>query len=548
MKINKRGTAILLALLLMLSLCGCAFYPAPDRVSSLQEHDFRGDIVQFSEMKYVRPDVRKMQSLADEISHLLSRLFTRAELIEKLDDFYELYYNFYTMQEIAGIRSDIDTKNKYYSEEYSFCTSKDAEVDRILDELLCDCANSHMYSYLDSQYFDGYLSEHYSYDGNFSYTDKLVGLYTKESSIISEYRELVSEMAGYDGEDVYEKYNERACNIYIDLIKTRRAIAKELGYSSYEDYMFYSYGRDYSVTELESYLAAVKKYIVPLYKKAYNKGLMNEMYDGLKALSTDEALKCFDGFVSKLPQQIRTACDFMKDYGLYSVSDNDSDSETSYTTYLDNYDAPFMLVQTDGYAEDMLTLVHEFGHYCDDYINYDKNNRLDTTELMSQGLEYMLLCYLDDAELRSSLTDYKMLDELFLYVNQAGFYDFEHRVFRLPDAELTPKNINSLFSEVAKEYGFGTVSSTDLSWIEINHFFDYPFYVISYCVSDSAAFLLYNMELSSPGAGMDMYIKLLNDAENYDFKELLEKEGMPSPISGESIKETAEVLQERLGL
>lgn len=556
MSIKKKISALALAVLLMLSLCGCDLFSLlyPDRDTSVFEqafsadYDYRENVVPFSEMKYVRPDVNAMQTLADEIVGMVSGSAGRNEVTAKLDSFYDLYYTFFTMEELAGIRSDIDVTDEYHFGEYSYCCSQDAAVSRMMDDVLCACANSPMHAYLDSQYFDGYLAEHYSYDGDFSYTDELVALYDKESSLLSSYREILAEMLSYDGDDANEKYNERACNVYIELIKTRKALAEELGFDSYEEYMFYSYSRDYTASELEDYLAAIKEYIVPLYKKAYNGGIMNEMYYGLDAMNTDAEIRCFEKFVSKMPEQLTEAYGFMKTYGLYNISFDENASDSSYTTYLDNYDAPFMTIKTEGYAEDMFSIVHEFGHFCDNYINYDGDDCLDTTEVMSQGLEYMLLCYVDDSSLASALTRYKMLDELYLYVTQTGFYDFEHRVYQLSDEELTVESINKLFGEVAEEYGFRVDSSTDTSWIDVNHFFDYPFYVISYCVSDSAAFSLYNMELNSPGAGLDMYVKLLNNAAKYDFEELLENEGMSTPVSRETIKEISQVLSERLGL
>lgn len=556
MKIEKKILAFILAILLMFSLCGCdlfsLLYPNKDKEIFEQafsgDADYRENIVHFSEMEYVRPDIDAMQALADEISSMVSGNAGRNDVTEKLNDFYALYYNFFTMEELAGIRCDIDVSDTYYFEEYSYCSSQDAVVNRMMDDMLCDCANSAICANLDSQYFDGYLAKHYSYDGDFSYTDELMALYDKESSLLSSYREILAQMVSCNGDEKYEKYNESACNIYIDLIKTRKALAKELGYDSYEDYMFYSYSRDYTVSELEDYLAAVKEYIVPLYKKANNCGLINDLYSGLGEQNTDDAMSRFEGFVSKMHDQLREAYKFMKNYGLYNISCDKNSSGTSYTTYLDDYDAPFMLLKTEGYTEDILTIAHEFGHFCDEYINYGGDENLDNTEIMSQCLEYMLLCYLDDANMVSSLTKYKMLDELYLYVSQAGFYDFEHRVYQLSDDELTVDNINELFGEVAEEYGYRIDKSTDLSWIDINHFFDYPFYVISYCVSDSAAFSIYDMELNSPGAGMDMYVKLLNNAADYDFEELLENEGMDSPVSRETVKNISQLLKERLGL
>lgn len=556
MKLKKKLVALCLAVSMLASLCGCSplwlHFPDFDTgifdLSSDTDENYRSEAVSFSEMEYVRPDVDKMQSVADEITEMVSGIPKLKGLFDKLNEFYMLYFDFTTMEALAGIRSDIDVTDEYYAEEYDYCMSVQPRVNRITDDMQCACANSILCGYLDRRYFGGMLSADYSVDGNFSYSDELVELYNKENSLLSSYRAVLAEMLSYDGDDIYEKYNERACNIYIDLIKTRKEIADELGFDSYEDYMSMSYDREYSDDEISQYLDAIKEYIVPLYESAFDSGIMNDMYDGLEELSTEQAVSCFDSFISGMPEQIIEVRDFMKQFDLYNISSEDYTSDSSYTTYLDKYETPFMLIKTEGYAEDMLTVVHEFGHFCDEYVNYDGDANLDTMEVLSQSLEYLLLCYLDDANLADSLTRYKMLDELYLYVNQASFYDFEHRVFALSDDELTVDNVNSIFGEVAREYGYYDDGSTEVSWIDISHLFEYPFYVLSYCVSDSAAFSIYNMELEETGKGVDMYLKLLNGAADYNFAELLENEGMQSPVTEDMICEIAQMLQERLGV
>lgn len=556
MKIKKRILALCLAVIMLVPLCGCnmfwKLYPNYDKSIFEQafsaDYNYRDAIVNFSDMEYVRPDVDKMQVLADEITEMVSDTAARNEITKKLDEFYTLYFDFTSMEALAGIRNDIDVSDKFYSEEYDYCTAAEATVNRMVDDMQCACSNSTICAYLDAEYFGGMLAENYSVDGEFGYTDKLIELFNKENSLLADYRAILADILSYDGDNAYKKYNESACQIYIDLVKTRKAIAEEYKLDSYEDYMSLVYNREYTDVELTPYLEAIKKYLVPLYKSAVDSGLINDMYDGLDELSTDKAIKCFDGFISKLPEQIGETRDFMKQYGLYNISADDNSSDSSYTTYLDEYDAPFMLIKTEGYGEDMLTIVHEFGHFCDSYINYNCDTNLDTEEVMSQGLEYLLLCYLDDANFADSLTRYKMLDQLYLYINQASFYDFERRVFALSDEELTVENVNKTFGDVAKEYGYYQDSTTSISWIDINHLFDYPFYVISYCVSDSAAFSVYNMELEKTGAGVDVYLKLLNNADDYGFVDLLEKEGIKSPVSSETIFEISEMLSERLGL
>lgn len=43
------------------------------------------------------------------------------------------------------------------------------------------------------------------------------------------------------------------------------------------------------------------------------------------------------------------------------------------------------------------------------------------------------------------------------------------------------------------------------SWIDVQHFFSAPYYVISYCVSNDAALQIYQLEQETPGAGLKAF-------------------------------------------
>ena len=270
------------------------------------------------------------------------------------------------------------------------------------------------------------------------------------------------------------------------------------------------------------------------------------MYDRslVSAMSPKTALSTVTGTVEGLNKDIDEALGYMLKYKLYDTGMSDGKYDQSYVLYLNDYDSPFLFCSPSGYSDTVLTIVHEFGHYVDGYLNYGLNDSVDTSEVFSQGMEYLLLCNMDDVE---QLTRYKMLDELELYAYQACLNEFEHQAYAMDEKELTVKGLNSLYSELLKEYGL-TDDYKGLDWISVTHLFTSPFYVISYCVSDSAAFELYNMELKKSGSGLEMYMKLLEESTSYDFLDLLEECGMRSAISADTVKEISATLADKLGL
>lgn len=558
MQLKKRLTALLLALAMLVSLCGCDIYDVYDIYDAFFAEDDksaaelisktgnggRDNIVSFDEMEYKRPDIDALKAKAQDVEDLLGNFFKVKDVIGELDKFVDLYNNFYTMMNLACVRYDIDTTDEFYFEEYSYCTEAAGDVEYLTDELLLDCSNSSMCDYLDKHFFGGLLTEQYSVTDGTGYTpsDELAELERKEAELENDYSELYAKYSGDFDNGKFKKPNEEIARIYIELIKLRHDIAEQRNMKSYEELAYLDNGRDYTAADLDGYIKAIKQYIVPLYKKADSK----KMYDRslVSAMSPKTALSTVTGTVEGLDKDIDEALGYMLKYKLYDTVMSDDKYDQSYVLYLNDYDSPFLFCSPSGYSDTVLTIVHEFGHYVDGYLNYGLNDSIDTSEVFSQGMEYLLLCNMDDA---GQLTRYKMLDELELYAYQACLNEFEHRAYALDEKELTVETLNSLYSELLEEYGL-TDDYKGLDWISITHLFTSPFYVISYCVSDSAAFELYNMELKKSGSGLEMYMKLLEESTSYDFLDLLEECGMSSAISADTVKEIAATLADKLDL
>ena len=558
MQLKKRLAALLLALAMLVSLCGCDIYDVYDIYDAFFAEDDksaaelisktgnggRDNIVSFDEMEYKRPDIDALKAKAQDVEDLLGNFFKVKDVIVELDKFVDLYNNFYTMMNLACVRYDMDTRDEFYFEEYSYCTEAAGDVEYLTDELLLDCSNSSMCDYLDKHFFGGLLEEQYSVTDGTGYTpsDELAELERMEAELESDYSELYADYSNDFDNGRFKKQNSEIGKIYIELIKLRHDIAEQRNMKSYEELAYLDNGRDYTAADLDGYIEAIKQFIVPLYKKADSK----KMYDRslVSAMSPKTALSTVTGTVEGLNKDIDEALGYMLKYKLYDTGMSDSKYDQSYVLYLNDYDSPFMFCSPSGYSDTVLTIVHEFGHYVDGYLNYGLNDSVDTSEVFSQGMEYLLLCNMDDVE---QLTRYKMLDELELYAYQACLNEFEHQAYAMDEKELTVKSLNSLYSELLKEYGL-TDDYKGLDWISVTHLFTSPFYVISYCVSDSAAFELYNMELKKSGSGLEMYMKLLEESTSYDFLDLLEECGMRSAISADTVKEISATLADKLGL
>lgn len=561
-------------------LCGkiammlCVFILASCASGSLlgsQAEALREECPNFDEMEYVRPTAVALESAVTAVDNALAGDGTMDDIVPLLDECYNAYFTATTMSAIAEVRYLHDMTDEYYADEYAWCSSIAAELQQLFEQLYTLCANSSLASQLEEEYFWEGFTEEYGGDSTGVYTDAVVHLLQRESELISQYYDLSAAptvvldgaevdlqeyLAASEGSDYtrayqeyYRQYNSRFADIYIELIRTRRQLAVEMGYSSYEELAYLNYMRAYTPDDAAEYMAAVKQHIAPVYKEIMADNPY--YYIDYKSMSEQRLVDTVGEAVSLLGGEAEEAFAFMLEHKLCDLSANESKADISFTTYLDNYDAPYLFIAPYGDTEDIVTLAHEFGHFLDSYINYSGASALDLAECYSQAMEFFVMMSLEnvmDADEYATLRRIKMLSTLDTFISQSCYAEFESRVFAMDDAELTADNINMLFLELSEEYGLYDGTNADyyaMSWTDITHFFSSPFYVISYAISNDAAMQLYELECEASGKGWDKYMQML--PREYDtLSETLEAAGLSSPFIAGRAEVLAEIFENEL--
>ncbi len=587
-KTNIRRTALLLVIaLLAMLLSGCAAArPGADdgrasrTVELPQRLDYSGedyiDMVSFPEMEYVRPDLDGDLARIDAlIAALAEREDSGMDLrrtARELSSIYAAYYTYDTMMTLAEIRHDLNTADPYYDEEYTYCASGRIELGEKFEELFAACAGSAQADSLSEFFGEGFLDE---YDADYVYPEAYIALSRRENELEQQYHSALTDAhVTYEGRDYtrselyraarsgalgaltpsealdlyYDAVNPELGGIYVELVKVRQQLAAERGYDSYIDMAYSANGRDYGPEDVQAYTAAIVERLVPLYRRAVAEGLADSAND-TTPMKARRCLQAVTAAANAMGGEIADAMEYLLAYELCDVDSSDTKYADSYEIYLEDYESPFFLVNSIGYSEDTLTIAHEFGHFTDDYVNYGIGKSTDVNETISQGMEYLTLCYLEDDALRAELTAYKLMDTLQLYAEQGSYNAFEERVYALPADEVTLENINAISLQVSQEYGVDGRWSDDYyakSWIEITHFYDMPFYLVSYFVSDSAAVQLYEMELETPGSGLAMYGDYIDLATEEEFMDIAADCGLRNPISAAQIAALAETLEQQL--
>lgn len=583
---GKQILGLLLAAVLLLTLlAGCGRLDAlrtkrggsglPERMNYSGTAPI--DMVKFSEMEYTRPDVDAMLRHMDD---LIKALDTRTNedddvdaSLNALDAIYGEQYTFMTMRTLAMIRSDIDQTDKQWLEESRYCEQMTIELSQKREELMYACAASEQHDALEEYLGEGALD---GYEGSYTYPEALVALQRRESELESDYYEKFADFtvtyegqeydvnslvdAAYEGtialspaeaaDYYYSNANAVFAPIFVELVKVRQQIAAEYGYDSYIEYAYDANGRDFTPEDAAVYTQAILDELVPLYREAVEQDIYSDAND-TPVISEDRGLKLVEDAAKAMGGYQQEAMEFMRAYELYDVAASSKKYNGSYEIYLEDYESPFLLVNPIGYLEDALTIAHEFGHFTDDFVNYGLSKSTDINEAISQGMEYLTLFYLEDESAAAALTDFKLMDTLRLYVEQGSYNAFEERVYALPESQLTVENINAISLDVSRAYGLiGGWNDTYYadSWVDISHFFEQPFYVLSYCVSDSAAFQLYEMEAETAGLGVDTFNDYIDIATEEEFSDLAADCGFTDPVSAETIRGIAETIRDHFGL
>ena len=582
---KKRLLSLLCLLLAMTMLAGCAARPVSlaetlrEKLAELAERIAAGDEIRnpqrlkFSEIPYERADMDAFAADIEAVKTALDDGAALAEVEALLDRCMDDYDHFYTMYNLANICNSRDLRDEYYAAEFEWYGSQDSVVLKLFDELYYACSLSPLGAELEGDYFWEGFCEEYDDPAESKYRDETVALMQRESELISRYRELVADpVVDYRGEErsvyelldelsglsylavlqsYHEKYNEQLAEVYIDLMRVHGEMAEAMGYSCAEDMQYdYYFERDYTPEEAAVFIGNVKEYIVPLsvwaderqldYRAGASPMSRDELYDALRRVAKDIGGDCAEAF------------DFMSRYEFYDIEPDVYKADTSFEIYLSEYDSPFIFLNPTGTSEDLLTFVHEFGHYTDAYVNFNANESLDLAECFSQGLEYLSLGhmsgFLDEEEIEA-LRLGLMLDAMSNFVQQCAFASFESKAHALGPDALDAETLNALALQSAKDFGFcpaGYEGLFQYFWMDIPHLFEYPFYVISYPVSLDIALQLYELELEEEGKGLEKYFEIL--PRDYDsFMETVEMGGLTNPFAEGGLRRAAAAIAESIG-
>ncbi|MBR5789540.1 MAG: hypothetical protein IKX99_05495 [Lachnospiraceae bacterium] len=480
------------------------------------------DIPTLSEMKYVAPDEEAILASFDAF---LNKIPEYTDILSLMKDYNEMvaipYDNFKTMYCLAYLRYSYDMKDAFYSKEYKSLAEESFNINDKLNILIAALAESPFRDELEEKYFDGSFKYYEGYTGA---SEKYLALLNQEQKLTNEYFALTTEhgYSDYDG----------IADIFLKLIKVRHEIAVACGYDNYLEYAYVeSYGKDYNVEQARDFLKYIKDYIYPI------RGILAG--ENVPDFSDKDIITMLGESAKEMGGLIWDSYRYLRKYELYQFGNNSNSMDASYEMYLTDYEVPVIFL---GYKR-FKSLSHEFGHFTDELYNYGAFADYDTSEVSSQTMAFLTVCYspsiTEDAKAKYQKG---MIAEA---INDIIYYaadtTFEMNIYTADPENLTVSDIEDIYYKAHISYGLGAIKK---DWVYRNHFIDYALYMINYATSAMAAVQIMRTECENKGAGVDGFIHFINRKQGIGFTTILKEAGLANPFEEETFVKTAEFLQD----
>lgn len=509
---------------------------APARGDAVENSSF--EITPYAQMEYTRPDMEQIDLLLQDVIDLAAQGKSLDDVVDGILAFYDAYDRFYTNYDLSYIRYCGDLTDSYWESEYNFCEENTAVMDAGLDALYRALAASPLRDALEGDdYFGAGFFD--AYEGESLYTDEFLALLEQETALTNQYYAITADALDtvFYSNAFFENYGTQMADVFVQLVALRQQIAAYAGYDSYPEFAYdFYYYRDYTPEQALSYMDNIQVELAGLYIALYSS---DTWYYDYRQTPVKATYHFVQSCAETMGGTIAEAFSLLDEAKLYDISYSENKLDSSFVVFLSSYEEPFIFMNPDQLRSDYLTLAHEFGHFANHFASSGSNAGIDVAEVFSQGMEYLSLCYGTDTE---SLTKYKMADCLSTYIEQSAYAAFEHQVYDLTGEDLTVENVHALYERIGQSYGLDSWGWDSRDYVTIEHFFTNPMYVISYVVSNDAAFQFYRMEQETPGTGLELFQQCL-DTEDAYFLTFVAAAGLEDPFQPGRLQEVRQILE-----
>ena len=530
--------------------------------------------IPFSTLSYERPDTQIIRDAIDALSAKVSAGGDASDLIADYQAILREYDHLDSMASLAYMYYVQDVTEEYYDDEYNYLFGELNEIDLPLTDLTIQMFESDVTGDSMRGIFGSTFEEN-TYLGKQRNSEAIQDDLKRFNELSSEYDTMLSTFTmtyqgkeyseedlidSYDGDydayiarvnAFYKQLNEKVAPIFLELVQVNCRIAKTLGYSSFTEYQYEGYQRDYSPGEAKMIQQAVKDYLVPVYEDAYYQFYYYSdasYYTDGPYISYSEFMQKFEPALKKLSPELLQPFNYMKNNDLIDIDVNTNKMKTSFTIYLEDQTYPFIFTQWEDDTQSCSTVTHEFGHFSSYFLNshvgWNSTDPLDIAEIDSQGLEMIMMANYEDfygSTYADALRGDALMDAMYVVISGCMEDEFQQAVYANPD--MTLEEMNKLYGKLAEEYGLTTLFPYEgTEWVEIPHTFQSPLYYFSYAASMLVALELWEMAQKNQNKAEDAYLAILHRPADSMLRSLMSDVGLSDPIDPETVRSLSKTL------
>ena len=550
--------------------------------------------MKLSQIPYKRITLEEITEKMNSLTAEFDKAANAAEQLEIYKKFDEYSSDISTTFSLLNIRYTLNTADEFYSKEKDYLNEISPYVQQLVqqfnDRLLASKHRAELEKLLPSLIFTKLEYAKKCFD------DTIVGELQTESKLETKYSQLTAcAQIDFDGQKLtfsqlgkYKQspdreirraaYNAQGAwlegengaevdRIFDEMVKTRTAIAKKLGFKNYHEMSIYRMGRvGYGIDDIRTFREQVRTELVPVIAELKERQAKELGIDKVTLIDDPVIFRRGNPTPVGTPEEIFESgkkmyhemspdtgkfIDFMLEHELFDVLSRPGKANGGYCTNLPKYKMPFIFANFNGTSGDVDVLTHEAGHAFAAYKAFDlpwediQTPGMETAEIHSMSMEFfaekwMNLFFGDRAD------DYRYmhLSSSLSFIPYGTIVDyFQEIVYTNPD--MTPAERTETFRKLTEEFCPNLLADgisgyeKGKRWQFQLHIFEYPFYYIDYCLAQTMSLEFYVMMNKDYKAAWETYMKLVSYAGTLPFPELVEKCGMKSPLKYGTLKEVA---------
>ena len=552
--------------------------------------------MKFSEMPYERPDLdkvkRELGALTGRLKAAESYEEARAVFLEK--EAAERHVD--TLATLASIRNSIDTRDEFYDGEMNFWNAAGPELEEYIKAWTAAMLASPFRKDFAAEYGDlMFVNAEIELK---TFAPEIVPQLQRENDLTQEHQKLIAsakvpfegktytlaQMGPFqsDADDArrlaawravgqwYKDNQPELDRIYDELTHLRDEMGRKLGYEGYTPLGYYRMKRNcYTKEDVESFRAAVRKYLVPLADQVF-RAQAQRIGVAYPLSYADNALKFRSGnprpqgtaddiiaqgkkFYDELSPETSEFFQTMLDNDLMDVLATEGKAGGGYCTGIMDYKVPFIFANFNGTQGDVEVVTHEAGHAFACWMNRDRVPGsyvwpgMEACEVHSMSMEFMAWPWTEGffgPDTKKYL--YSHLAGALTFIPYGTLVDhFQHEVYANPD--MTPAQRHAVWKELQGQYMPWVRLDGDIpffadgeAWQRQSHIYGAPFYYIDYCLAQTVALELWALLQKDKKAAWEKYMAYTRQGGSRTFTELLENAGLDTPFDEKCLREVCE--------